>query len=192
MNLRDLLGDAYKDGMTVEEIEAALGDITPPSNDSSEIERLKAALSKSNSEAAGYKKQLREKMTEDEQKAQKEAEERAELLEKYDKLLHKTEVSENKARLLSLGYDEKLADETAEAIASRDLEKVFANQLTHQRNLEKKIKAEALKQTPPPVGGNGGNEMTLEKFKQMSPEQRYEFSTKNPEQYKALYEGGNG
>lgn len=60
MNLKDLLGDAYKDGMTVEEIEAALVDITLSSNDSSEIERLKAALSKSNSEAAGYKKQLRE------------------------------------------------------------------------------------------------------------------------------------
>lgn len=191
MNLRDLLGDAYKDEMTVEEIEVALGDITPPSNDSSEIERLKAALSKSNSEAAGYKKQLREKMTEDEQKAQKEAEERAELQEKYDKLLHKTEVSENKARLLALGYDEKLANETAEAMVSGDLEKVFSNQLKHQQNLEKKIRADVLKDTPPPVGGNGDDVMTFEKLKQMSPEQRYEFSIKNPEQYKTLYEGGN-
>lgn len=191
MNLRDLLGDAYKDGMTVEEIEAALGDITPSSNDSSEIERLKAALSKSNSEAAGYKKQLREKMTEDEQKAQKEAEERAELQEKYDNLLRKTEVSENKARLLALGYDEKLANETAEAMVSGDLEKVFTNQLKHQQNLEKKIRADVLKDTPPPVGGNGDDVMTLEKLKQMSPEQRYEFSIKNPEQYKTLYGGGN-
>lgn len=191
MNLKDLLGDAYKDGMTIEEIEAALEDITPPSNDSSEIERLKAALSKSNSEAAGYKKQLREKMTEDEQKAQKEAEERAELEEKYDKLLHKTEVSENKARLLALGYDEKLANETAEAMVNGDLEKVFSNQLKHQQNLEKKIRADVLKDTPPPVGGDGDDVMTLEKLKQMSPEQRYEFSIKNSEQYKTLYEGGN-
>lgn len=191
MNLKDLLGDTYKDGMTVEEIEAALGDITLPSDNSSEIERLKAALSKSNSEAAGYKKQLREKMTEDEQKAQKEAEERAELQEKYDELLHKTEVSENKARLLALGYDEKLANETAEAMVNGDLEKVFSNQLKHQQNLEKKIRADVLKDTPPPVGGDGDDVMTLEKLKQMSTEQRYEFSIKNPEQYKTLYEGGN-
>ena len=191
MNLRDLLGDAYKDGMTIEEIETALGDITLSSNDSSEIERLKAALSKSNSEAAGYKKQLREKMTEDEQKAQKEAEERAELQEKYDKLLHKTEVSENKASLLALGYEEKLANETAEAMVSGDLEKVFSNQLKHQQNLEKKIRADVLKDTPPPVGGTGDDVMTLEKLKQMSPEQRYEFSIKNSEQYKTLYEGVN-
>lgn len=192
MNLRDLLGDAYKDGMTVEEIEAALVDITPPSNDSSEIERLKAALSKSNSEAAGYKKQLREKMTEDEQKAQKEAEERAELQAAYEKLLSETQISKNKAKFLSLGYDEKLAEETAEAMVKGDSEKVFTNQLKHQQNLEKKIRADVLKDTPPPVGGNGDDVMTLEKLKQMSPEQRYEFSIKNSEQYKALYEGGNG
>ena len=191
MNLKDLLGDAYKDGMTVEEIEAALGDITPPSDNSSEIERLKVALSKSNSEAAGYKKQLREKMTEDEQKAQKEAEERAELQAAYEKLLSETQISKNKAKFLSLGYDEKLAEETAEAMVSGDLEKVFSNQLKHQQNLEKKIKAEALKQTPPPVGGNGGNEMTLDKLKQMSLAERYEFSIKNPQEYKTLYEGGN-
>lgn len=192
MNLRNLLGDAYKDGMTVEEIEAALVDVTPPSNDSSEIERLKAALSKSNSEAAGYKKQLREKMTEDEQKAQKEAEERAELQAAYEKLLSETQISKNKAKFLSLGYDEKLAEETAEAMVKGDSEKVFTNQLKHQQNLEKKIRADVLKDTPPPVGGNGDDVMTLEKLKQMSPEQRYEFSIKNSEQYKALYEGGNG
>ena len=69
MNLKEVLGDAYKEGMTFEEVEAALEKVTVPEDNSAEIERLKNALSKSNSEAAGYKKQLREKMTEDEQKA---------------------------------------------------------------------------------------------------------------------------
>ena len=130
-------------------------------------------------------------LPEDEQKAQKEAEERAELQAAYEKLLSETQISKNKAKFLSLGYDEKLAEETAEAMVSGDLEKVFSNQLKHQQNLEKKIKAEALKQTPPPVGGNGGNEMTLDKLKQMSLAERYEFSIKNPQEYKTLYEGGN-
>ena len=69
MNLKEVLGDAYKEGMTFEEVEAALEKVNVPEDNSAEIERLKNALSKSNSEAAGYKKQLREKMTEDEQKA---------------------------------------------------------------------------------------------------------------------------
>lgn len=191
MNFKDLLGDAYKEGMTLEEIEAALSEITPPGDSSAEIERLKAALSKSNSEAAGYKKQLREKLTEDEQKAQKDAEEKAELEEKYKKLLHETEVSKTKAKLLALGYEEKLAEETAEAMANGELEKVFSNQQKHQQNLEKKIRAEVLKDTPPPVGGKGDDTMTLEKLQKMSPEERYEFSIKNPQEYKTLYTGGN-
>ena len=47
-----------------------------PKTDTSEIERLKVALSKSNSEAAEYKKALRSKQTDEEAKAAKEAEER--------------------------------------------------------------------------------------------------------------------
>ena len=73
MNLKEVLGDAYKEGMTFEEVEAALEKVNVPEDNSAEIERLKNALSKSNSEAAGYKKQLREKMTEDEQKASEKA-----------------------------------------------------------------------------------------------------------------------
>ena len=35
--------------------------------------------------------------------------------------------------------------------------------------------------------------MTLEKFRKLSPQEKYDFSVKNPEEYKALYTetGGN-
>lgn len=191
MDLKKILGEAYKDGMTFEEIEEALRKIELPEDKSAEIERLKAAISKSNSEAADYKRKLREKLSDDEKKAQEEKEKRDELEEKYNKLLHETAAAKHKAKLLALGYEEALAEDTAAALVAGETEKLFVNQLKHQQNLEKKIKAEALKQTPPPVGGTGDNAMTLEKLKEMSLEQRYEFSIKNPEEYKALYAGGN-
>ena len=53
MKLKDLLKEAYKDNMTLEEIEAALEGVEV---DTSEVDRLKSALTKSNSEAAEYKK----------------------------------------------------------------------------------------------------------------------------------------
>lgn len=187
MNIKDLLGDAYKEGMTVEEITAALEKVSLPDDSSAEMEKLKSALSKSNSAAADYKKQLRAKQTEDEAAKQKEQEEREELQSKYEQLLHKTSVSENKAKLMAVGYDEKLANETAEAMAKGDLEKVFANQKTHLEAFEKKVRAEALKDTPPPVGGEGDKTMTLEKFRKMSSQERLDFSEKNPEEYKTLY-----
>ena len=37
-----------------------------------------------------------------------------------------------------------------------DFATVFANQAKHQANIEKQIKMDVLKETPKPVGGNGG------------------------------------
>ena len=47
MNIKDLLKDAYKEGMSVAEIEAALKDIDLPTDNSDEVDRLKNALTKS-------------------------------------------------------------------------------------------------------------------------------------------------
>lgn len=151
MNIKDLLKDAYKESMTVEEIETALKDISMPGDNSAELERLKNALSKSNSEAAAYKKQLREKMAEDEQKKQQEQKVRDAMQKELDALRRESVVSKNKARLIALGYEETLADETAEAMADGKIEGFFANQKKHLKVLEKKIRAEVLKDTPRPT-----------------------------------------
>lgn len=192
MELKDLLGSAYKEGMTLDEVTTALKDITMPTDNSAEVERLKNALSQSNSEAAGYKKQLREKMSEEEAAKAKAQEETEKIQKELDALRRESAVSKNKAKLVGLGYDEALADETAEAMADGNLEKVFANQKKHLDAFEKKVRADVLKNTPKPSGGDGGSEMTLDKLRKMSPQERYEFSVKNPEQYKALYTGNPG
>ena len=155
MNIKDLLGDAYKEGMTVEEIDTALKGIELPTDNSAEVERLKNALSKSNSEAADYRKQLREKMSADELKAKEDSDKFEELQSKYDALLKESEITKNKARLLALGYEDKLASETAEAIVNGEIDKVFANQKKHLDTVEKKIREEVLTSTPRPTGGNG-------------------------------------
>jgi len=155
----------------------------------------KDVFDKTASELAAKKKELTDKMTEDEKKKQKEEEDRKELETKYNKLLHESEVSKFKAKFLAMGYDEKLADATAEAMADGDTEKVFANQKKHLENVEKKVRAEVLKDTPKPTPDGDSKTMTLEKLRKMSPQERYEYSVKNPEDYKALYNstetGGN-
>ena len=150
----------------------------------------KDVFDKTASELAGVKKQLKEKMTDDEAAKQKEQEEREELQSKYEKLLHDSEVSKNKAKLLALGYEEKLADDTAEAMVTGDLEKVMANQKKHLEAVEKKVRAEALKDTPKPTPDGDSKTMTLEKLRGMTPSERYTYSQEHPEEYKELY-GGN-
>ena len=190
MKIQDLLKDAYKEGMTVAEIEAALEAVEIPADQSAEIERLKTALSKSNSENAEWKKKHREALSEEERKAQEMADRMKELEEQNATLLRDSSVSKHKAKFLGMGYEEALASDAAVAMVDGDMEKLFSYQQKHQEALEKKIRADILKSTPKPVPDKTDGAVTLEKLRKMSPQERLEFSEKNPEEYKALY-GGN-
>ena len=190
MKIQDLLKDAYKEGMTIEEINAALANVEIPSDQSAEIERLKAALTKSNSENAEWKKKHREALSEEERKAQETADLIKRLQEENATLTRDSNVSKHKARFLGMGYEEALANDAAVAMVDGDMEKLFSYQQKHQEALEKKIRADALKSTPKPVPDKADGAMTLENLRKMSAQERLEFSQKNPEEYKTLY-GGN-
>ena len=181
MNIKDLLKDAYRDGMSLEDINKALEGIELPSDGSAEIERLTTALSKSNSEAASYKKQLREKMSADEIKAKEEADKMEELQSKYDALLKESTISKYKARFLGLGYDDALATEAAEAMANGDTEKVFAAQQKNLDTVGKKIRSDILKDTPKPEGGNGKAKSAEDILKIADPAERQSAIAENIE-----------
>lgn len=151
----------------------------------------KEQFDKTASELAAKKKELNEKMSADEQAKQKEAEERQALEEKYNALLRESAVSKNKSKLLGLGYEEKLADETAEAMADGNLDKVFANQKKFLDGFEKSIRAEVLKDTPKPTGDGDTKTMTLENLRKMSPMERMKYSQEHPDEYKSLYSEGD-
>ena len=150
----------------------------------------KEVFDKTASELAESKKQLREKMSADEIKAREDAEKQEKLQNDYDALLRKVALSENKAKLIGLGYDEKLATETAEAMIDGNIDKVMANQKKHLDAVEKKIREDVLHNTPKPEGGNSSSTMTKEKLRAMSANERYAYSVEHPDEYKKIY-GGN-
>ena len=177
------------DAMSPEEKLKALEDFEIPAPDySAHVD--KKVFDKTASELVALKKQIKEKMTDDELAKQRDKEEREELQQKYEKLLHETEVAKNKAKLIAMGYDEKLADDTAEAMADGNLEKVFINQKKHLDTFEKKVRADALKDTPKPTPDGDSKTMTLEQFRKMSTAERAAFYEEHPDEYKELY-GGN-
>ena len=143
--------------MTAEEKLAAL-EAFEYEADNSDVERLKAAVSKANSEAAELKRQLKARMTEDEQKEAERLAAEAAIKAELEALRKDKAVSESKARFLGLGYDEKLATETAKALADGDMDKVFANQAIHLDNIKKAAAASALAGDPKPPAGSGGGD----------------------------------
>lgn len=129
----------------------------------SEIEKLKATVSKANSEAAEWKRKHNALLSDDEKnKAAKEDEMKA-LREEVETLRKKEVVASHKASFLALGYSDDLASETALAMAENDMAKVFANQSKFLVERDKKMKADMINQAPVPPAGNGAKLNTYEK-----------------------------
>ena len=148
----------------------------------------KVLFDKTSSEAANYKKQLREKQSDEEAKAAKEAEERAALVSRVAELEKEKTINGYVNSFLALGYDEKTAKETAEALATGDMDLVFMNQKKHTENREKLLRAELLKETPLPAAGKTVTK-TREEVLKMTLAEQVKFATEYPEQYKEIYGG---
>lgn len=149
------------DKMTPEQKLAALEGFEYEDN-AAEVERLKNANSKANSEAAEWKRKHNALLTEDEKKKQEDADALANMQKELYELRKDKTVSENKAKFIALGYSEELAADTAKAMAEGDTAKVFANQQKFLEGYAKTVKADALKKTPKPPAGDGSGTMTKE------------------------------
>ena len=146
--LSDTLGDAYKEGMTEDEISAALENATNKS-----LDHLKAQLSKVNSEAADYKRQLREKQTEEEQKAAEEAEYRQKILAENEELKRNAKISSLRAGFSAIGAGEEITNKLITELMDGQSENVVSligGLLKEERD---KWESDALRNTGRPQGG---------------------------------------
>lgn len=148
----------------------------------------KDLFDKTASELAQTKKDLKARMSEEEIKA-KEAE--AELL-KYkteaENLRREKNIASNKAQLISIGYDEALAQASAEAMENGDIATVIKNEQIVIANVKKVAKGEAMASTTPPAGKAGDGEKTIskEQFSKMSYAEMAELYQTNPDLYNKL------
>lgn len=182
--------EGYAD-MTPEQKLAALEGFEYEDN-AAELEKQKSALSKANSEAAEWKRKHNALLTDEQRKKQDRDEELESMKKELAGLRKEKTISEYQAKLISQGYDEALAGATAAAMESGDMAAVFANNQKFLDAYAKKIVADKLKKTPRGADGGTGSAMTKDAFRKLSPAERYDFSQKHPEEYKALYEtGGN-
>jgi hypothetical protein len=144
------------ESMTPEQKLAALESFEYEDN-AAELERLKKANTKANTEAAEWKRKHNALLDDDEKKKQEDADALANMQKELDDLRKEKTVSEYKAKFIAQGYSEALASDTAKALADGDTVKVFANQEQFLQDYAKSVKADALKKTPkPPAGGETG------------------------------------
>ena len=143
---------------TIEEL------MTELAKERAEKVKLKNSLDNTASEAAKYKKALREKQsaeeiqTEEKLKAEEQQRQYIADLEAFKKK------AEAKSRYALLGMSEDLATKAAEAEVSGDYDLLAEVHKKHTESMIKAKEAEWYKNRPDPNVGNGGNEKEVDPF----------------------------
>ena len=105
-----------------------------------EIEKYKKLISKANSEAADYKKQLRSKMTEDEVKA----DEQKKLLEELEQFKTEKKITDTSKGLMSWGMDSEKADSMARSLVEGDITSFIEGGKEYYESVSQKAIADAM------------------------------------------------
>ena len=121
---------------------------TPAPKENDEVTKLKAALSKANSDAAEWKRQFREKQTEAERAEAERKEHEAAVEDELRTLRRDKSVSGYVAQYLALGYSQELALKAAEATADNDAATIMSCQQEYIEAKTKELEAAALNKQP--------------------------------------------
>lgn len=136
--------------MSAEDKLNALMNLDLPEHDDT---KLKNALSKSNSEAAEYKRKLQEKLSAEEKAEAERAEAQKKIEEELNYLRREKTIAEYATKVTELGMDSEMAKATAEAMADGQFSVVFDNAKTFFANERKRMQEDALKAQPSITAG---------------------------------------
>lgn len=151
--------------------------------------KYKNVIDKSRSENNELQKQLRARMTVDEQAEidRKEAEEQQ---KEYIASLEKFKsVAEAKARYALQGMDQDMAEQAAQAEINGDMDALAMIQKKYTELALKKAEAEWIKSRPQVNAGGGSVSVTKEQFENMGMIERTKLFNEHPDVYNALVHG---
>lgn len=179
--LKKLLNTKFREDMTLDEVSNALQELNVgfPTDLSNYIE--KAKYDNLSSEVAEYKRKERESLSEQERRDLECKEKIQELEESNKNYLKEKNISEYTSNYVKLGYSDELAKETAIALNSGDMVKVFECQTKFNKELSEKLKIDNLNDLGGPKVNNEKKVMTKEKFDKLNATQQMEFYNENPQ-----------
>ena len=133
-----------------------------------EIEKLKASLSRANSQAAEYKRQRNEALDKSKLAEVERAEADKAMREELETLRKEKRVSDYTAKCVALNMDAELAAQTANALADGNMDSVFDCLKAFVEATKTRLNNEALNRQPglsagiPPTKGNTEDEITAQ------------------------------
>lgn len=152
-----------------------------------ELAKTKRALDKASSEAASYKKQYKETLSEKEQYDMEAAEAKAKHDEEFEAMKEKLAITELREQFVSLGYSKEQAATAAKAQYDNDVDTLLKMQ---EQFTKDRIEAERQKifaDMPQPNLGVGGTKTyTKQEFDSMNMKQRTKLKQEDEAEYNRL------
>lgn len=156
-----------------------------------EIAKLKQSVTNASADASSWKKQfkeadeaLKEKMTEAERAEKERAEREAARDLELETLRKAMNIANFKAQFVSIGFEDSLSQETAEAMNNGDTAKVFDGIRKFIATHDKQMAEKAIMNNPTlPGGSSTAPVVTKEQFDAMSLGERNAFYNEHPELY---------
>ena len=139
--------------------------------------KLKAAMDKAASEAAGYKKQLNAKLSDEERAKQENEIAMKAIQDELEALRQEKRISVAKSTFLGNGFDDELSASAADAFVGQDIAKLGEVLKKYNAAMETKLKSSLMGSSPKPDGGtdkdssDGADTSVAAKLGQMKAEQ---------------------
>lgn len=145
--------------------------------------KLRQANTNASADASKWKKQYQEKLSDEERKKAEQEEQTTAIKLELEALRAERNVANHKAQLLSIGFEDAQAEETAKALNDGDTEKIFDGLRKFVVAHDKALKENAFRSNPILQGGTAGKAVTKEQFAKMGYKERLEVLENYPELY---------
>lgn len=187
MELKKILGEKYREDMTLEEIEKALADINMVSDE--DYQKMKKASDTNAREASDWKKKYQGTLSQAELDKEKAETDMQAILDENKNLKRSMAISDATANYVTLGYDAKAAKKAAEALVDGDTATLFKVQADFNEMQKKAMTAKILENTQRPEGGatDPAKTMTREQLSKLSIAEQAKFAKENPDEYREIY-----
>ena len=148
-----------------------------------ENNKLRQANTNASADASKWKKQYQDTLSEEARKKEEQEEQNATLRSELETLRAERNVANHKAQLLSIGFEDTLAQDVATALNAGDVAKVFDGLRKFVTAHDKQLKENAFRTNPTLQGGNSTKAISRDQFEKMGYKERLDVYNQYPDLY---------
>lgn len=145
--------------------------------------KLRQANTNASADASKWKRQYQEKLSEEDRKREEQEEQATALQKELESLRAERNVANHKAELLTIGFEDALAQDVATALNDGNIAEVFDGLRKFVAAHDKQLRENAFRTNPTLQGGASTKAVSKEQFEKMGYKERLQVFEQHPDLY---------